>query len=57
MRLTADGQLDPEFGDGGIVTLPELGRAAPTGLGFDDRGRILVGGLVDTRWSVLVLQP
>ncbi|MBS2030124.1 MAG: hypothetical protein JST54_19635 [Deltaproteobacteria bacterium] len=43
--LSPDGGLDPSFGDGGLLALPDMPKSAPISLFTDDRGEI------ESAWS------
>jgi len=54
VRLTASGQLDAAFGEGGVAMLPPAFITA-TGLARDPAGRLLVGAVVEG-WQASILR-
>ncbi|MGH3850896.1 MAG: hypothetical protein ACRDRT_14545 [Pseudonocardiaceae bacterium] len=48
IRLTADGQLDPTFGNGGKTTVDVGGYAFPRQTAIQQDGKIVASGYVDT---------
>lgn len=56
-RLTPDGALDPDWGEGGLMRVDLGGNERGEGIAFDARGRTLISGSVqqsDGSWAVLV---
>jgi len=50
VRLSADGEADPSFGEGGVVTFEEIGRALDVVI--DDQDRIVASGtILAADWS------
>lgn len=58
-RYTADGGLDPAFGDGGLVTEPSSTSygAVAYDLTLDGEGRVLAGGVVDYQAAIVRYIP